>query len=122
MKLKISTFHGEGQSLFHVVDADAPSDEQPAVLFTGKSLEEAALWIQRADVLRILAEAIREGGRIPSGHLYAMMMPACGLNQYETAIKVLKDAQLVAEENHVLRWRGPVHAVSPFPFEKGGPK
>jgi len=122
VKLKISTFHGEGQSLFHVVDADALSDEQSAVFFTGKSLEEAALWIQRADVLRILAEAIRGAGRIPSGHLYAMMMPACGLNQYETAIKVLKDAQLVAEENHVLRWRGPVHAVSPFPFEKGGPK
>lgn len=41
MRYSIVIWHGEARSLFYVVDADAPEDEQPAVIATAHSYEEA---------------------------------------------------------------------------------
>ena len=54
-----------------------------------------------------LAEAIRDLGSVPSGHLYARVMGHMTAEQYAWAIDRLKGAGLVAEDNHVLRWVGP---------------
>ena len=54
-----------------------------------------------------LAEAIRDLGSVPSGHLSARVMGQMGLAHDEWAIARLKGAGLVAEDNHVLRWVGP---------------
>ena len=54
-----------------------------------------------------LAEAVRELKEVPSGHLYARVMGAMTLGSYEAAVRVLKDAGLVEERGHVLRWVGP---------------
>lgn len=54
-----------------------------------------------------LAEAIRDLGSIPSGHLYAQVCTHMGLEDYKGAINALKGAGLVAENNYVLTWTGP---------------
>jgi hypothetical protein len=54
-----------------------------------------------------VAEAIRSLGSIPSGQLYAQVMSYLTIEAYNRIIEILKRADLVAEENHVLRWVGP---------------
>jgi hypothetical protein len=54
----------------------------------------------------ILGEAIQGLGRVPNGHLYARVMGKIDLGDYNEAIKVLKDAGLVKEAIHVLKWIG----------------
>jgi hypothetical protein len=39
--LKIVSYHGEGRSLWYVVDAEAANDEQPCVVATAPSMETA---------------------------------------------------------------------------------
>lgn len=41
MKPEIVIQHGEGKSLYYVVDAAAPAGEQPAVISTKHSMAEA---------------------------------------------------------------------------------
>ena len=58
--------------------------------------------------LKALADAIRDFGRIPSGHLYAQVMGHMSLETYNSMIARLKGASLVVEEkNHELIWIGP---------------
>jgi hypothetical protein len=45
MKLKIVPQQVEGEALYHVIDADAPQAEQPAVIFTGSSWAEAEQYV-----------------------------------------------------------------------------
>ena len=55
-----------------------------------------------------IAEAIPALGSVPSGHLYAQVMPSgVSLAAYERCIEILKNADLVAESNHLLTWVGP---------------
>ena len=55
-------------------------------------------------ILRAVADAIRELGEVPSGHLYAHLMSKLSLEQYEPVIAVLKQAGLITESNHLLTW------------------
>ena len=55
-------------------------------------------------ILRAVADAIRELGEVPSGHLYAHLMSKLSLEQYEQVIAVLKQAGLITESNHLLTW------------------
>jgi hypothetical protein len=48
MELKIMPWQVGGETHYHVVDADAPPGEQPAVVFTGSSWAEAEQYV--ADV------------------------------------------------------------------------
>lgn len=54
-----------------------------------------------------IAEAIRELGEVPSGHLYAQLMTRMDLRTYQRIIETLKGAGLVSETAHLLRWTGP---------------
>lgn len=63
-----------------------------------------AAWL---GIVRALGDTIRELGRVPSGHLYAVGMASLTLEQYTRAIDTLKRAGLVAEKNHELIWIGP---------------
>lgn len=54
-----------------------------------------------------IAEAIRDLGRVPSGHLYAQVMGVLSLDNYTIAIDHLERAKLVRREGHELIWTGP---------------
>ncbi len=54
-----------------------------------------------------VAEAIRDLGSVPSGHLYARLMGHMSLETYNKIITILKNAKLVEESNHLLTWVGP---------------
>jgi hypothetical protein len=54
----------------------------------------------------VVAEAIRELGTVPSGHLYARLMGFFSIEQYAQLIDLLKAAGLVREQNHLLSWTG----------------
>ena len=59
------------------------------------------------DAVRTVADAIREQKRVPSGKLYAIVMPHLSLEFYEKIIGTLKRAGLVREENFELIWVEP---------------
>ena len=54
-----------------------------------------------------VAEAIREAGEIPSGTLYAVLCSKVDMAGYESIIRTLKNADLVSESAHMLKWIGP---------------
>ena len=54
-----------------------------------------------------VGEAIRDLGSVPSGHLYARLMGRMSLETYNKLITILKQANLVEENNHLLTWVGP---------------
>ncbi len=58
-------------------------------------------------VAAAVGDAIRELKSVPSGHLYARLMGHMSLDTYNGCIKILKQAELVKEENHLLTWVGP---------------
>lgn len=66
---------------------------------------------QRKAALEIaiaVSETIRELGRVPSGHLYAMLMSRMSFEAYANLIDGLKRAGLVVETNSSeLIWKGP---------------
>ena len=65
-------------------------------------------------ILQAVAEAIRELGEVPSGHLYANLMSKLRLAQFEQVLGVLKGAGLVRESNaHLLTWIGPALPEGP---------
>ena len=66
---------------------------------TGTAEVKAALGI-----LTAVADAIRELGEVPSGHLYAHLVSKLSLEQYEQIIATLKQAGLITESNHLLTW------------------
>jgi hypothetical protein len=69
---------------------------------TAQEEKKAAL-----SILMAVAEAIKDLGSVPSGHLYATLMGHLSLDQYQQVIRVLKQAGLVKEENHLLTYTGP---------------
>jgi len=54
-----------------------------------------------------VAQAIRELGTVPSGHLYARLMGVLSLDQYNKIIDILKKQGLVVEAHHELKWVEP---------------
>lgn len=63
-------------------------------------------FFQMREIVSVFAEAVKTAGEIPSGHLYAMVMGKFTLEQFNTIIGVLKDANLITEKNHLLSWVG----------------
>jgi len=67
-------------------------------------------------IAHAVAEAIRELGQVPSGHLYARLMGVMELHQFEQVIDLLIDARLVERDrSHLLRWVGPAANPKPQP-------
>lgn len=58
-------------------------------------------------MIAAVAEAIRELGSVPSGHLYARLQGKVTLEGYNKLIDILKNAKMVEEKNHLLTWIGP---------------
>ena len=58
-------------------------------------------------LIMAVTEAIREAKRIPSGHLYAMLMGKMNIDTYNQLITIIKRTGLVKEEYHELIWVGP---------------
>lgn len=58
-----------------------------------------------------VAEAIRELGSVPSGHLCARLMNHMDLAAYQRMIGHLKNAGLVSESADLLTWTGPFKGV-----------
>lgn len=54
-----------------------------------------------------IAEAIRELGQVPSGHLYARVMGTLDLTAYRAVIRTLVNAGLVSDSGDLLTWVGP---------------
>lgn len=59
------------------------------------------------NVVRAIADTIRDLQEVPSGNLYAQLCGSMNLNQYNTILGILKRSKLVEESNHMLRWVGP---------------
>lgn len=55
----------------------------------------------------LLADIIKLEGSIPSGHLYARMMGACRIEDFNMMIDCLKDVGLIKyHSNHLIEWIG----------------
>ena len=59
------------------------------------------------EIVRALADTIRELGTVPSGVLYSNVLGTLSLEQYQSVIRLLKNSGLVSETGHLLRWTGP---------------
>lgn len=58
------------------------------------------------NVLRAIADTIRELGSVPSGHLYAQLCGKMTLDTYNSIIRTLCGTGLVKESGHLLTWVG----------------
>ena len=56
------------------------------------------------ETVKATAEAIRDLGTVPSGHLYARVMGVLSLDQYNQIIGLLKKHGLIEESYHELKW------------------
>lgn len=54
-----------------------------------------------------VSETIRELGEVPAGHLYAQLCAKVSLEGFQKMIGQLKNAGLVTEQSHLLKWVGP---------------
>jgi hypothetical protein len=56
------------------------------------------------EVLRLLADTIKEVKQVPSGELYARVMSHLSLNTYHSAIHTLIRSGVIRQENNLLIW------------------
>jgi hypothetical protein len=70
---------------------------------TTATKQQVAAYIE---LVRAVAEAIKELKEVPSGHLYARLMHVIDLEMYTNIINLLKREKLVEERNYVLYWVG----------------
>lgn len=54
--------------------------------------------------IQAIAEAIRDLGEVPSGHLYANVMAYIDLHTYEAIVGILTRSGLVRKQGDVLAW------------------
>ncbi|UOF83050.1 transcription factor E2F-4 dP-2/DNA ternarY [Caudoviricetes sp.] len=59
-------------------------------------------------VIKAIADSIKELGEVPSGHLYAMVAGHMDLTTYDKIINILIASNLIKrEDSHLLVWVGP---------------
>lgn len=60
------------------------------------------------DMLLAVAEAVREAGKIPAGHVYAVLQGRVDLAGFNKLVGILEGAGVVKYlPSHELRWVGP---------------
>jgi hypothetical protein len=59
------------------------------------------------NVIRAVADTIREVKSVPSGHLYAGLMGVMSLSQFEQVVGILTRGGMISNSGHVLTWIGP---------------
>ena len=57
--------------------------------------------------VQAITETIQELGRIPEGHLYAVVMGKMDLDSFRRIIDIIISTKLVKRTNHELIWIGP---------------
>jgi hypothetical protein len=57
-----------------------------------------------------IAEAVREAGSIPAGHVYAVLCGSMSASTFDQLVATLGRAGLVSREGDLLKWVGPVLA------------
>jgi hypothetical protein len=58
------------------------------------------------EVLMAVADAIKELKKVPSGHLYVVLMGKIDLQSYEAIIRMLVHSKLVERRGDLLVWVG----------------
>lgn len=58
-------------------------------------------------MLGVIANAIRDAGKIANGELYADVMGFLNITQYAKLIDILKRSGLIEVEAYMLTWIGP---------------
>lgn len=56
------------------------------------------------NVLRALAETVKELGEVPNGHLYATVMSLMDIHQYNKAIDLLVRSTVILKQGDLLKW------------------
>lgn len=56
------------------------------------------------DIIKAVADAIKELKSVPSGHLYARLMPHMDFQTYNRIIDILKRSEIVVERSNELFW------------------
>ncbi len=60
------------------------------------------------ELVRIVADTIRDLSEVPSSHLYTQLMNVIDIRCFERVVTLLVDARLVERTpSHLLRWIGP---------------
>lgn len=67
-------------------------------------MEKRKKIIAAVNVLKAITETIRDLGKIPSGELYARLMPHLSFEDYKKAIQIIKNSGLIIEINNELIW------------------
>lgn len=68
-----------------------------------------------------LGHAIRDLGEVPEGVLYASVMGAISLSQFESMLASLERARVIERSpEHMLRWIGPTQAAGAEALVPGG--
>ena len=57
-------------------------------------------------LIAAIAEAVREAKEIPAGHLYAMLLGVCTLDQFNRIIAALVHGGHIQKRNNLLTWTG----------------
>lgn len=57
-------------------------------------------------IMKAVAEAIREAGSIPSGHLYALLMGKMSLGSYEKMIDAMQRMGIIKVDDHLITYIG----------------
>ena len=58
------------------------------------------------EIIKAIAEAIREAKSIPSGTLYVGLMGIVTLESYNKILEILKNAGLIKVSNFLITWEG----------------
>lgn len=56
------------------------------------------------EIVKAVAEAIRDLKEVPSGHLYAQLSKYMSLDLYNTIISQLEKLGLIKVNNHLITW------------------
>ena len=62
------------------------------------------------EMVKVIAELIRDLGQVPSGHLFAELqtsIPGLTLPTYELLLRQLTAAKLIRRQYHLIKWIGP---------------
>jgi hypothetical protein len=60
------------------------------------------------EIVKAVAEALRELGEVPAGTLYAALMSKLSHAEFEQIIGIIHGAGLIErDDSHLLRWIGP---------------
>lgn len=57
-------------------------------------------------IMKAVAEAIKEAGSIPSGHLYSQLMGKMSLGSYEKMIAMMQRMGIIKVDDHFISYVG----------------